>query len=361
MKNKFLLYILSFVLIPVIVEAQTSKNVSKVGTTAATFLEIGVGATANGMGAAFVSRAIDATTLYWNPAGMAKLDQNEVEVVHTNWIASTNLDWAGLVLPLGEIGNLGFSFTSLNMPDEKVRTVEMPEGTGEYFSAGDIAIGVSYARSITDRFSIGFTGKYIQETIWHMSSSAFAFDIGTLFRTDLFGGMVIGASISNFGTAMKLSGIDTRTFARVDPTKLGSNDQIPYSIDLDSWGLPLLFRIGVSTNAIKTDNYRWTVALDALHPNDNYETLNIGTEFAFKEFLFLRAGFQSLYFVDPNTGTTDRSFIQQPMYTGEGGLSLGIGINSKMLFSSNVVKFDYAYRNFGILDGVHYFSVGITF
>lgn len=336
-------------------------NVSKTGTTAATFLEIGIGATANGMGAAFVSRAADATSLYWNPAGIARLESNDAVVVHANWIASTNLDWGGLVLPLGEFGNIGFSFTSLSMPDEKVRTVEQPEGTGEYFSAGDIALGVSYARSLTDRFSIGFTGKYIQETIWHMSSSAFAFDIGTLFRTDLFGGLVIGASISNFGTQMKLSGIDTRTYARVDPTKLGSNDQIPYSIDLDSWGLPLLFRIGISTNAIKTNDYRWTVALDALHPNDNYETLNIGTEFAFKEFLFLRAGFQSLYFVDPNTGTADRSFLSQPLYPGEGGLSLGIGVNSKMLFSTNVVRFDYAYRNFGVLDGVHYFSVGIQF
>ena len=98
------------------------------------------------------------------------------------------------------------------MPDDKVRTVDQPEGTGEYFSAGDLAFGISYARKLTDRFSIGFTAKYIQESIWHMSSSAFAIDAGTIFRTDLFGGMVIGASISNFGTSMKLSGIDTRTY-----------------------------------------------------------------------------------------------------------------------------------------------------
>ncbi len=361
MNIKFLLIIILLTFTFLTSSFAQSINVSKTGTTAATFLEIGIGAEANGMGAAFVSRATDATSLYWNPAGIAQLVNNDAVVVHANWIAATNLDWAGLVLPLGEFGNIGFSFTSLSMPDEKVRTVQQPEGTGEYFSAGDIAIGVSYARNLTDRFSIGFTGKYIQETIWHMSSSAFAFDIGTLFRTDLFGGMVIGASISNFGTPMKLSGIDTRTFAQVDPSVYGSNDQIPYSIDLDSWGLPLLFRIGVSTNAIKTQDYRWTVALDALHPNDNYETFNVGTEFAYKEFLFLRAGFQSLYFVDPNTGTADRSFFKQPLYTGEGGLSLGIGVNSKMLFSSNVVRFDYAYRNFGVLDGVNYFSVGIEF
>jgi len=348
MKNKFLMKtILTFLSLSFVVFGQTGSDVSKVGTTAATFLEIGAGATANGMGAAFVSRANDASALYWNVAGIANLPQNEVIAIHTNWIADINFDYAGLVLSLGNFGNLGFSFTSLSMPDDKVRTVDQPEGTGEYFSAGDIAVGVSYARSFTDRFAVGFTAKYIQESIWHMSASAVAIDMGTIFRTDLFGGMVIGASISNFGTSMKLGGIDTRTYSSVDATQLGTNDQIPYVIDLDSWSLPLLFRIGVSTNAIQTEDYRWTVAVDALHPNDNYESLNMGTEFAYNESLFLRAGYQSLYLTDNKDA--------------EGGLTFGFGVGSKILFSSDLVKFDYAYRDFGRLNGVHFFSVDIKF
>jgi len=346
MKSKILLNLILVItsLLSQAFAQNTGVNVSKVGTTAATFLEISVGASATGMGGAYVSRATDATSIYWNPAGIANLTQNEVDVVHTEWLAQTNLDYAALALPLGEFGTIGFSYTSLSMPDMKVRTVDQPEGTGEYFSAGDLAVGVSYARTLSDRFSVGFTAKYIQETIWHMSSSAFAVDMGTIFKTDLFGGMIIGASISNFGTSMKLQGIDTRTFSSVDPSQLGTNDQIPYSIDLDSWSLPLLFRIGISTNAIKTDDYRWTVAVDALHPNDNYESLNVGTEFSYKEFIFIRGGYQSLFLRD-----------------GEGGLSFGIGINSKMLFSTDVVKFDYAYRDFGRLNGINVFSVGVNF
>ncbi|MDR3667663.1 MAG: PorV/PorQ family protein [Ignavibacteriaceae bacterium] len=322
----------------------TFSQVSKVGTTAADFLEIGPGAVATGMGGAFVSVANDASALYWNPSGIADFTKNEVTIFHANWIASTNFDYAALVLPLGEIGNIGFSFTSFTMADEMVRTVDLPEGTGEFFSAGDIAVALSYARKLTDRFSIGFTAKYIQESIWHESASAIAIDAGTIFRTDLFNGLTIGASLSNFGTQMKLYGSDIRTFNRVNPNLLGSNNQIPYDVELDSWDLPLLFQIGVSTNIIKNDDYRLLISVDALHPNNNYESMNIGGQFSFREFLFIRGGFRNLFLAD-----------------SEGGLTLGIGVNSKLLFSDDFVSFDYAYRNFGRLDNVHTLSVDIKF
>jgi Type IX secretion system protein PorV len=320
------------------------KDVSKVGTTSATFLEIGVGATASGMGGAYVSAVNDVSALYWNPASIARMTNDEVSFTHTTWIAQTNLDYAALVLPLGDIGNIAASYTSLSMPDMAVTTVEMPDGTGEYFSAGDLAVGISYARPITDRFAIGFTVKYIQENIWHEIGTAFAADAGTSFRTDLLGGMIIGASISNFGTSMQLSGIDTRSFIRVDPTELGTNDQVPVDIELGSWPLPLLFRIGVSDTPVNTDNFKLKVAVDALHPNDNYESMNVGGELSYRGFLFIRGGYQSLFLPD-----------------GEGGLSFGIGVNTKELFSNDVVHFDYAYRDFGRLNGVNYFSVGISF
>jgi len=57
---------------------QSVIDVSKSGTVAATFLEIPVGAAAIGLGGAFVSVANDATTLFWNPAGAASFDRNEV-------------------------------------------------------------------------------------------------------------------------------------------------------------------------------------------------------------------------------------------------------------------------------------------
>jgi len=333
-----------FIILLISVNIIKAQSISKSGTTVASFLEIGVGATALGRGSAFVSIADDASSLYWNVSGIANLDKNNFNVSHTNWIADTKFDFAGLVIPLANFGTIGFSFTSLSMSDMKVRTVEMPEGTGEFFSSGDISIGLSYARKLTDRFLIGLTAKYIQQNIWHMQAKGFAVDFGVLFHTDLFNGLNIGAEIRNFGTPITMSGRDSRYFIRIDPSKQGSNDQIPTNIQMDSWDLPLSIQLGVSTNAVQTDDYKWSIAVDAIHPNNNYESLNVGTEFTYSNFVFLRAGYRSLLLKD-----------------GEGGLSFGFGISSKPLFSNSLVKFDYAFVNFGRLKNIHSFTVNISF
>ncbi|MBN2009638.1 PorV/PorQ family protein [candidate division KSB1 bacterium] len=340
--KKTIFIILIIALLPGL--ALSQKNVSKVGTAAAAFLEIPVGSPAVGMGGAFVSVANDATALYWNASGITSVPTNEVLVMHNQWIAGTRFNFAAAVLKLGGTRTLGLSITTLSMDDMKVRTIDKPEGTGEYYSAGDLAVGLSYAWELTDRFAIGFTGKFIQQKIWHMSANAVAIDVGTKFRTDLLNGMVIGAAISNFGTSMQLAGRDARRFSRIDETKLGSNGQIPQNIEMDSWDLPLMLQIGVSSDLIKTEAYRWTFAIDALHPSANYESINVGTELAFNEYFFLRGGYQSLFLQD-----------------AEGGLCLGVGLTSKMLFSNSVIKFDYAYRDMGLLENTQLFSVSVGF
>ena len=339
--NKIILIIISLLFLA---QSVYSQNVSKTGTTAAAFVEIGVGAPANAMGSAFVGLANDASSLYWNVGGITNLDKYEVILSHTNWIADTKFDYAGLVMPLGDFGNIGLSFTSLSMEDMKVTTVDQPDGTGEYFSSSDIAIGLSYARKLTDRFSVGITAKYINESIWHMSASAFAIDAGTVFKTDMLGGLTIGAVLSNFGTSMKLEGRDARYYIQVDETKLGSNDVIPVNIEMDSWDLPLSFQIGVSTEAINYDKYKLIVSADALIPSNDYQSVNVGTEFSFMEVFSVRAGYNSLFLKD-----------------SEGGFTFGAGVNSNILLSSAVIRFDYAFRDFGKLKNVHNFSIGIKF
>ena len=88
-----------------------AQKVTKVGTTAAKFLSIPVGARALGMGGAFVGVANDASAMYWNPAGMARATQAEVQLNHAAWLADIDFNWGGVLLPVGDFGTVGVSAT----------------------------------------------------------------------------------------------------------------------------------------------------------------------------------------------------------------------------------------------------------
>lgn len=340
--KKLLILLVFALIIPAIAFGQIITNVSKVGTTSAQFLKIEAGARAIAMGGAFVAVDNDATALYWNPAGIARLSRMETILIHTNWLADVSFDFVGLILPMNSFGTLGLSITSLSMGEQIVRTVANPEGTGEKYDAGDIAVAVSYAKNLTDRFSIGFSAKYIQQKIWNMSSSSIALDIGTLFTTGFYG-MKIGMSISNFGGKMRLEGKDTQIFYDPDKVKLGNNDRIPAQLITDEFDLPLIFRVGLAMDIISSERNCITVAVDAVHPNDNTENLNIGAEYVYDNLLFLRTGYKNLFTRD-----------------SEEGFTVGAGIEYGA-FSNTTLRIDFAYQDFGLLDNIQIFSLGLVF
>lgn len=320
-----------------------AQRVSKAGTTAAEFLKFGIGTRATGMGGAFVAVSDDASALYWNPAGIAGLEKNEIISSHSRWIGDLDFNYVGAVLNLDKIGHVGFSLTMLSMPEMLVRTEEFQDGTGETFDAADYSIGISYAGNVGERFSIGGTVKFIQQRIWHTSAQAFAVDIGSKFKTDFFGGMVIGATIYNFGTDMQMRGRDLRSFIDPDPTSDGNNDQVPVNLETDKWNLPLNFQFGVSLKPIDTRMHSLLVAIDALHPSSNYESINIGGEYGFQNRVFLRGGYESLFLKDR-----------------EAGVNGGLGVH-QVLFNSMLAKFGYGFKSAGRLGNIHTISLELQF
>lgn len=340
-KKAFFLYISLFPFIGNFVHGQVVSDVTKVGITAAPFLEIGVGAKANAMGGAFVGTADDVSALYWNPAGIARLGRAQGVFMHSEWLADINFDYIGFVLPTGRFGSFGASITSLSMDDMLVRTEERPLGTGEYFRAGSVALAVSYGVNLTDRFSIGFSGKYIREEIWKEAASGVAIDIGTLFTTNFYG-LRIGASLTNFGIDMRMKGEDLFVYHDIDQTQLGNNDKIFAELQTDSWPLPLTFQVGVAMELMNNSIHRLTIALDAVQPTDNTESMNIGIEYAMREWAFLRAGYHSLFLQD-----------------SEEGLTLGAGIS--LQYAKIPLRLDYSFSEFGQLKDIQWFSAGIVF
>ena len=320
-----------------------AQNVSRSGTTAASFLEIGVGSRAMALGGAFTASVDDATALYWNPAGLARMTTAEVVTSHAEWLADLNHDYVGVAVPLGG-GVVGASVTMLSVPETVVRTELNQQGTGETYDAADVALGLSYGRAITDRFSLGGTVKYIQQRIWNSSATSVALDLGTQFRTDFFGGLTIGAQVSNFGTDLRLDGRDLRTFVDPVPSQDGNNGQIPADYALDAWSLPVDFKLGVVARPMNSRLNQLTLSADARHPSSNYESLNVGAEYGFRERVYFRAGFQGLFLDE-----------------AEGGLSFGLGIHQPLPYPDGMAKLDVAYRDAGRLGRIQTVGLSLTF
>jgi opacity protein-like surface antigen len=317
------------------------QSLTKSGTTIGQFLKIGVGPRAIAMGGAFTAVSDDITAIYWNPGGLANIGSTQAYFNHVEWFADINYDYAAFAAAIPDIGSIGVFVSALSTDDMAVRTIEQPEGTGELFTYGTLAVGLSYSRSLTDQFSIGFNIKYINEKLWHMSSTGFAADIGTVYKIPILNEFRIAASISNFGTKMKLEGRDAVSVKQVGSP--GYSNLINTDISLDNFDLPLLFRVGVASDLVEFDENRITIGIDAVHPNDHTEYLNTGMEYAWNDIIFLRGGYTSLFEKDT-----------------EKGLTLGFGLQYRIIDLIKVAV-DYAYQDFGRLTEVHYISVGIKF
>jgi len=330
-------------LMPALCSGSVFGSLTKSGTTAAQFLKIGVGSRAIAMGGAFAAVANDVAAIYWNPAGLARMEgRGGASFMHTNWLADMRFDFAAAAVRIPGFGSLGFHYMALSMPDMKVRTEFEPEGTGEYFSAMDMALGISYARELTDRFAVGFNAKYIRQQIWHMAASATAFDLGFLYRTD-FPWLTMGISIANFGPKMQYAGKDAFVNYDFNPEEWGDNENIFAYLQTDRWDLPLLFRFGLAAEAIRSEVQSLVVSLEARHPNDNSENISMGLEYGFRDRFFLRMGYQALF--------EDQS---------ERGLTLGAGL--VYYLSPHVpLHLDYAYEDWGRLTQVNRFSLEIRF
>ena len=323
--------------------AQFDRSTVKVGTTVAQFLKIGAGARAIGMGGAYTAVANDIYGVYWNPAGVANTPANgQAAFNHVNWLADISYDFAAASLNVEEVGTFFLTMISLGVPEDKVRTNEFPEGDGRMWDAKSLAIGVGFARKLTDKFSVGIHLKYIREGVWNTSASGMAIDIGTFYVTP-FNDMVIGASISNFGTKMQLDGRDI--LFNYDPgndPNSGPNNVLS-KYEMGKYDLPLTFRLGLAMDVYKDRYFRATTALDATHPNDNTEYLNTGVEFAYDEMFMFRLGYKSLLLRD-----------------SEQGLTIGGGLNYQITDQFGLML-NYGWADYGRLKNVQFFDLGITF
>ena len=342
MKNLNLKKILTIFVLLILITVKFGFTQDKVGTAASPFLGIPIGGKAIAMGGAFTSIADNATALFWNPGATSRIKKHDVCVSQTDHFLDTKHKYFGASIMLSPQDALGIHFNNFDYGNrEPVTTVNEPNGTGEYWEASDLAIGLTYSRNITDRFSIGGTVKYIEQNIWHESASQFALDLGLLFITQ-FNGLQIAATLRNFGGELQLDGNDLLSRVDLDPDNEGNNENIVALLKTDEFPIPLIYSIGASMPIINQENLKFTVSADAIRPTNNSEYVNVGSELKIVKYFSIRAGYQSL-----------------GQNYAENGLTLGFGLDIA-LYNYNLIV-NYAYQDYGRLGDFQTTSLEIQF
>jgi len=280
------------------------------GTSAFSFLRIGVGARAAALGGAYVSLSEDASALYWNPAALTGLNGHRLTFGYVNYLLDIQSGFLGYVLPPRGDLRLGVALNYFSYGEFQETTVENPSGTGlGTFGATDMALSVSGAYPLEQGLSLGVSAKVIYSKIEEYSSDAYAVDVGVLYpltneRTR------VGASIQNVG--FQRSGYLTDHTDGLAPVfRLGASHRLQ--------GLPLL------------------LSVDLFKPTDHHLNVSLGGEFLPIRDVSLRLGWNSLG-QDQKVGT-DRDNLA--------GFSGGLGVGWQRY------HLDYAYSSQAELGDVH--------
>ncbi len=277
------------------------------GTSGFIFLRLGNGARASGMGDAFTAVSDDATSIYWNPAGMAAIKDVELNVTHSEWLMDIRFEQVSVVSEMfgGSVG-LGFTGVYYGEMDRYGDTPTLvPDGT---FAPYDLALSGGYARDILPNLAAGAAIKLIYEKIDFESATGYAIDLGVTHKSRVEG-LTLAATILNLGP--QASFVEEKFYP------------------------PLQLRLG----GLYTLTRDWLMgrlllAADAVFPNDNDAKVHFGMEYCYRSHLALRFGYKNSYDVQAAT--------------------MGIGVYYRNL------GFDYAYMPISYeLGDVHRVSLNV--
>ena len=314
-----------------------ASEFDNLGTSGAQFLKLDVDARVVGLGGANAAVTRGAMALYYNPAGIANMDANNVAFSYTDWIADIKYNYLAYTTPISGFGNVGVHVAVLTMDNMERTTLEQPDGTGEMFGANSWVVGISNAHQLTNRFSFGVTAKYIRERISELSSSAIAFDVGTIYYTG-FRTLRIAMSTRNFGMDTKYNGTELETTFDQDDDPTTAPVEI--RLNTESHPLPLSFRLGVAYDFEFDENSKLLAALDGYNTRDRGQQASLGFEYSWQDRLALRAGYK--------------------MRVDEEGLALGGGYDFE-ISEFGTLGVNYAWADLGRLENAHRFSLVLNF
>jgi hypothetical protein len=316
-------------------------DLGRVGTVSGTQLLIPVGARSISLGGASVGDVGGAEALFWNVGGIAIGGKSEVMFSNMSYIAGLDLNYLAAVFNGGNIGAFGFHIQSLSFGDIEQTTFDEPEGTGINYSPSHVVAGISYGRALTDRISAGVTGKVVYESIMQTSARALAIDLGVQYAFSNH--LRLGVAMKNMGTKMQYSGRDLDRPARIPGAPPDAEDGF-FSGNTQNANIPSVFSFGVMYGVNINEDNKFVLNGAFSNLNDASDQIFGGVEYGFKEFFFLRGGYNY------EAQAEDQLF----------GFSFGAGLNYSL--GQFDFKFDYAFRQLTeFFDSNNVFTIKLMF
>lgn len=319
----------------------------RIGTGGGSELRLPVGARTVGLAGANIGAITGAEALFYNPAGLAATEAGtEVVFSYAQWLDDMDLNYVAIAQKMGGFGSIGFSAKVLSIGDIPFTSETAPDGNGEIFSPTFSTLGITYAKTLTDRVSFGATVSYISERVLQTAANGVAFDFGFQYDTG-FNGIRLGMTMKNYGPPQEFGGSD---FER-NQQLTGDNPQAaPHTVGLTSaeFELPSAFASAASWPVVRGVN---NLTVHALYQSNSYDVdeFRAAAEFGWRKDFALRVGY--LY----NSHQSDED------ETSLFGLSYGAGVRVPIGAASSMYV-DYAGQSVSdFFDDVQHVGVTFTF
>lgn len=316
MARNFIKYVLVVFLIIITSDVTFGEGV---GTTTASFLKMGVGARAIGMGGAFVAISDDANATYWNPAGLTQIKSPEISGTHNQWFEDIRSEYISYVKPLSGklVGVAGVDIIYMTVADiEKRDAAGDKAGT---VKVNNLAYALSYGYELNSTLSVGAKLKGIFQEYGDDKGNGVAADVGLLWIQPVIKEekLSFGLNVQNIGPKIKTA---------------SEKEKLPFNI-----------KGGIALTSPKRGVI---LAADMDKPVDNKMRLHAGIEYAFRKIIALRFGYQDVG--DLGSGS---------------GFTAGCGFKGYETeeFNNVLIQFDYALVSFGDFGYTHRFSLAVKF
>lgn len=229
------------------------------GTEGAAFLDIPVGARPAALGGAYSALAADGFAPVFNPAWLGALDAKRLALTHVDHLEAS-YEFAGYAHPLAS-GDHGLGAAVQFYRPGRITGLDAA-GT----PIGDVsghfgAYSMAYGAGIGEWVSVGISGKVVRAAIDGVSATAYAADLGGLYRPSK--ALSLALVMANIGNKLKF---------------MEQGDDLPRTL-----------RAGVHYRPLD----RWSFVLEGLYAHTGLGAARAGAEWRPIELAALRLGYRS--------------------------------------------------------------------